>query len=565
MKVNGANLQKTLRKRKNVQQLSASGKAKRMLIFREDLKQLVTTHAVAPSEQHVDKMVNGTMNMLKQSTEEEIEPMPEEKADLDFAVSFLRSKTTKRGYQLLRNSEQRTGLQLPPYRRIAAEKRKWMQRAVETRDLTTLKSKCCKAGLTMSPRLNLHVLWRKMQGGAGFRVHVQKAVHYAISKYSETLKRVDGAINIRISGDGTHWGSGKVKPVRFGFSFMNFLDGTHGVQDRLNQFSLAYYVGKEDGAGLKTHLGEVFDELRLLQQDGLVVDGKLERIVLHLSADYKFLIAALGRPAVTSDTACIFCRVPSADRPKFLKPEETAKWTAWTAEDGFYDPARNLLHFIPLDRIYIDELHYLLRAWDVLCRCMVTHFPSWHAAILKEIKRLGVSFYIKQERESTAYKFPRLSWQQIRKVLEQFEFQNVVPADFADRNNQVEQANKLFRGVAELHENLHAVVPKLKGGKFSDEASVVYSWILTSRIFKTKCITPYAHLVMDHAGGMLERLGSLSIASCSPNEYCNHADSTTFSRVTTRGGCGNNPLRDVLNLSWASQLASDALERQLSS
>jgi len=136
---------------------------------------------------------------------------------------------------------------------------------------------------------------------------------------------------------------------------------------------LAVLDGEENYAALDVGLKSLRDELELISHSGLVVDGRMYNFEFWWASDLKFLHLARGYKSCRAARPCAWCKVQQSDFSSFAK-----RWTVDEDRSNTDKKLADLFNFIPLSRTVPDNLHCLLRHWDLLFELFICEL--WEVA-----------------------------------------------------------------------------------------------------------------------------------------------------------------------------------------
>jgi len=162
---------------------------------------------------------------------------------------------------------------------------------------------------------------------------------------------------LKFSGDGFNCGK-KLKRVVMTVAIM----GHDRDTDPESQFTVALIAGTEKYDLLKDGLTSFGQELKQLNEKGLVIGDKKIPVISCFCSDWKFAALVFGIGAANSNEFCLFCNCTKQQIDDLER-----KWTS----TGNSSLKRNKLIPIDITRVLLDLLHLLLRITDVLFSCLI--------------------------------------------------------------------------------------------------------------------------------------------------------------------------------------------------
>lgn len=222
--------------------------------------------------------------------------------------------------------------------------------------------------------------------------------------------------------------------------------------------------------------------------------------------------------------------------------------------------AEGIFDWIPLDNVIVDELHCILRCYDMLQRGLLrylesedkVHGTTLRLQFLEAASRAGVKMrlYEKDNRISS------ITGGQKRQLLEKIDFSFLSSALAA-------KVTRIWRALFKLHSNIVAPEASIVGNDFRKNVLVFIDLIVQCEPVYTRADLScfYLHALCDHVGDQLSRYGSLLWFSTSSIEKRNDLVATVFRKGTTKGGGrhSQDPLKSIISREYALVL----LDRQL--
>jgi hypothetical protein len=171
----------------------------------------------------------------------------------------------------------------------------------------------------------------------------------------------DSRLVLKVSGDGREVGR-KLNHVMLAVVPMGLDPEHHNELSPSEMHAVGLAVGKESEELLLKVAADIAKDLRALQEQGVTVKGVRLRVILVLTADWKFAAIAVGSPGPTSTAFCLWCPCT----------KDTHSWTANVAwSSGAHATTWQSSTLIPYDVILPDVLHWLVRLFDAILKALV--------------------------------------------------------------------------------------------------------------------------------------------------------------------------------------------------
>ena len=192
----------------------------------------------------------------------------------------------------------------------------------------------------------------------------------------------DGTLRVRVSVDGAQMS----KKSNFLVMTYGVLNDGEVVMGAAGNKCVAVVNGKECYETLETSFSTIFAEINeIIEEGGIMVNGKLQKVDIFLGGDMKFLLQVTGLSGATANYACIWCKVHKSHRydtscteqfynsppvarkidelvtGKPAHPNVVQVTEGKPVRSNKYSQKNQPLLKIPIPQIVIDELHLMLR------------------------------------------------------------------------------------------------------------------------------------------------------------------------------------------------------------
>ena len=319
-----------------------------------------------------------------------------------------------------------------------------------------------------------------------------------------------------------HYVAGDGAPVGKYGSFLNLsislVDEPTTERRRPQLIGISTAAEKHDE--LEATFGIINDEIQILQNEGLLIDGKQTKFSFYLGADYKFILLVCGMQAANSNHACVYCE---AKKCQYYKGKGKLRTRLSPGQPGV--ARKNLLPDIPLDRIVIDELHMYLRTSDKLLLCIRREIPEDRVDDFVDLLRSKIACRGKISAREGKVEFSNLDKADRQKIVG-FLASSTCLCDFLGRGRGTQMRLLLMK----YGKVMELVSSNGDADAVQDDVKTLLQMFLS--LFQTSTVTPYFHLLFFHAQDVISRNGSLSIFSQQQVEKLNHAVTTTYYHAT---------------------------------
>ena len=396
--------------------------------------------------------------------------------------------------------------------------------------------------------------------GKGGQRRITDILNYIVPLYIEKgiLIPKMSTLHIRISGDGRNVGR-KVKHVMVTMTLLNDLNG---LQKPDNHYTLVLYPGAESYESLRNALAPLISDLNILKEKGFnQIGGNHWPVELYFSSDWKFLAICLGMKAANAQHFCPWCDCNKNDinttSKTINKSMDNIKVNYKKINGHIKKP---LFYMIPLQNWVVDELHILLRITDRLWELMISDLRRevsneeiWKAKILSEMQRLNVSFQFWYEKNTNNLLYTSLMGPDKLKILKAFDHTAVFQS-----TTRAIQIRALWNQFNELY---YLIQDKQTTGEFFRYKAKVWldAFIAPSTghpnrsdfvrgMYRVQDITPYIHVLCNHAAEFLEVHHEFGLAafSCSAVEKKNHMQVCLYFQNTLKDGGNKNSRKSAI-------------------
>lgn len=365
-----------------------------------------------------------------------------------------------------------------------------------------------------------------------------------VSLYTElkhqASKNMTTKLCVKISADGANMS--RIKSyVTFSYQILTSSHHGHDVNNSVDElFTLGIAETAEKYEDLEAALSPLFQEIKdlLCEKQIEMEDGSEVDIEMVLGGDMKFLLVIMGINAANSTFACLWCKIPKSDRYKtcldidyYEKPPmartltETLKLCSSSNKVNKYGSIHKPLLMFEFRDIFVDELHLMLRIYDVLTTALVEDSRSLEFELnrrinlkadgplyqlVQAINSCGVAFQIWEKKEcKNKYDWTSLTGSMRKLVLDQLpERLN----KFMIHEDSLLKTVTLWKSFNELYKYIKSDLPEsTQCFKMAKEWVDSFIELGASRIGYQKAnVTPYMHILLYHVPNQVARKHNLA-------------------------------------------------------
>jgi len=366
-------------------------------------------------------------------------------------------------------------------------------------------------------------------------------------------------VQVKLTGDGTKI-CRKLNLINFCFNESDLAKSARG------NHAIAIINSSENYDDLKVALTDIRNEVESLTS--IIVDGMKFPIEYFLCGDLKFLALICGIENATCTHACIWCKCP-ADKQHDMHFEWSFRGTkAWTISDiqacctqpkikNFNCAHIPLFPTIPIHHTVVDMLHLFLRITDILFNLLVLDirrkdtilkFTSKSCLIANNLQKLQsflnddchipFKFYYYSEAKD-------LKWRDFMGPEKLVVFSKIyLPKLLPDLPN-INVVQLLWKKLKSLYDVLHSERISFSNAvKFEEDAK---QWINDfAKIYQTKHVTLYMHILVMHLGEFLQRYRNLVTFTQQGIEKLNDMTTIAFARSTNHNYRNLDALKQLM-------------------
>ncbi|CAG2214315.1 unnamed protein product [Mytilus edulis] len=385
-----------------------------------------------------------------------------------------------------------------------------------------------------------------------------------LRKIMEKRSNIPENIKIKISGDGT-----KVSRIsNYVVISFSLIDQSAKLSSN-EQVVLAIVKTSEQYDTLDTCFSPVFREINEITSAGEIEfqDRKI-KLEVFFGGDMKFLQICLGLGSSTGEFACPWCKIPKHERC-----DTTKVWDYYHSEDikrtikeitdlsklskKQFGVKHKPLIIIEPSHIVPDELHLLLRIFDVLLRNLIDDATDKDVKeqartrklakdniteLVEKIRSCGVTFAIWSSKAGDT-DWTSLTGNAVKKVLRNLPDKLF----FIIHNDTHEDTVQLWKDFSAIYDFICSDLCETK------DAHSIYTqckqWVDKflslgdkRKGYAKKNITPYIHCLLYHVPYFIVNYGSLRKFSGQPTEKVNDDIKAIHHKKTNRYDCAMDAL-----------------------
>ena len=282
-------------------------------------------------------------------------------------------------------------------------------------------------------------------------------------------------------------------------------------------------------------------------------------VTYYLGGDYKFLLCILGMQAATCDHACIYCKVHKSDRWRLDKDWSLSDVSqgARTVEEMLQLSTKKKNNFscarppifpqVPIDHVVVDLLHLFLRIGGNLFDLLITELRrqdgiekrssfstlgKWpHMKRFENfMQEIDIPFHFHLDKDTKALKWRDLRGPELKTLFQRLNIPELMP-HFRDAAN----LQDIWNSFSSIYQRLHndcLTDPEISALQIS-----VRGWLEKfTKLFPTKYVTPYMHILTFHVPQLLAMYSSISVFTQEGLERLNDKATVNYFAGTNRKG-----------------------------
>ena len=315
------------------------------------------------------------------------------------------------------------------------------------------------------------------------------------------------------------------------------------------------------------------NEMEVIQDNGIDVDGVTVAVEWHLCSDWKFLAEFLGLNAANAHFFCLWCLGTKADIANLDLPygtwriertyESCCDRSGKRATDERCGSKHKPLFKVDFKKVIPDTLHLFLRIVEKVYKSLAEWAITSDRVEEFEMEALkaGVLFSFRYDQEGKV-KYTELDANNAYKLLKDLDLGALI--DGVMEEEKAERTKVMWRQLDQLYTALRVSTDHdayLQPQDFHQLAKVFarnLKWLCSE-----KDMTPYLHCLVYHVPQFLETYGTIYQVNCQLVELKNHHHNAVFHRGSQKGGRQSSYCRQVLqreNRSLFSRVHGTALD-----